>query len=181
LIQSSLTTAENAAPAPLKPYVSATRSYIVPPLSSIERRANAVPALVSLQKATRLPPIAFVALLSFLALAFLRRVYQLNAKFVSNLIAVAYPAYASIKAIERPDENDDERWLTYWPIFGLFVIADHSSERIRKYFPLYFSAKIAALYWLAHRDGSLAVYRRALRPLLVKYSGLAAPVAPAAK
>ena len=37
-----------------------------------------------------------------------------------NLVAFVYPAYASFKAIDSADPNDDTQWLTYWVVFDIF-------------------------------------------------------------
>eukprot|EP00593_Proboscia_inermis_P001347 CAMPEP_0171294984 /NCGR_PEP_ID=MMETSP0816-20121228/3549_1 /TAXON_ID=420281 /ORGANISM="Proboscia inermis, Strain CCAP1064/1" /LENGTH=96 /DNA_ID=CAMNT_0011767287 /DNA_START=44 /DNA_END=331 /DNA_ORIENTATION=+ len=37
-----------------------------------------------------------------------------GAKLVTDLVSFIYPAYASFKAIDSPDQNDDTQWLTYW-------------------------------------------------------------------
>ncbi|RKO85132.1 TB2/DP1/HVA22-related protein, partial [Blyttiomyces helicus] len=86
---------------------------------------------------------------------------------LSNLIGVAFPAYASIRAVERPRPDDDERWLTYWSVFGLFSLLDSGASKILSYVHVYFLPKIAILYWLQRGDGALVVYRKALRPALV--------------
>ncbi|KAI8852443.1 TB2/DP1/HVA22-related protein [Chytridium lagenaria] len=91
----------------------------------------------------------------------------MNAPLVANLFGIIYPGYASLRAIERPKPDDDERWLTYWSVFGFYSILDQFSERILRYFPLYFTSKVVVLYWLFSRQGALTVYRSAVRPLLI--------------
>ena len=46
----------------------------------------------------------------------------------SDLIGFVFPMYASIKAIESPETDDDTLWLTYWLVFSLF--------KVRKYLGL---------------------------------------------
>jgi receptor expression-enhancing protein 5/6 len=43
-----------------------------------------------------------------------------GAKLVSDLVGFVYPAYASFKAIDSADPNDDTQWLTYWVVFAVF-------------------------------------------------------------
>ena len=65
---------------------------------------------------------------------------------ITNLVGTIYPGYYTIKAIERK-ENKKE-WLTYWVIFGAFIIFDMSSNIIMKIVPFYFVLKILFLIWM---------------------------------
>ena len=41
-----------------------------------------------------------------------------------NLIGFFYPVYASIKAVETDNKEDDTRWLIYWIIYAFFNIIE---------------------------------------------------------
>ncbi|KAJ3117742.1 hypothetical protein HK098_006128, partial [Nowakowskiella sp. JEL0407] len=166
LLEKSINRIDSNSPKTLKPVLKLAHDYLTVPLEAIERKAHSYPVLNSVHRVTKIPPITFFGVLSLAVILVFRRIYRSNAHLLSNIIGVLYPAYASIRAIEAPNPDDDERWLTYWSVFGLFALADHSSATIRKYFPVYFTFKIAGLYWLAHRNGSLDVYRRVVRPIL---------------
>lgn len=62
--------------------------------------------------------------------------------------------------------------LSVGPVFGVFQVLDHYAQSILRYFPIYYMTKILVLYWLSAKDGALLVYRRLMRPLLIKYGGL---------
>ncbi|KAI8896274.1 TB2/DP1, HVA22 family-domain-containing protein [Globomyces pollinis-pini] len=109
---------------------------------------------------------AFIGtLVSFIAMFQLSRTKPL---FLSQLLGIVYPIYASLTAVERPKPHDDERWLTYWSCFGLFVLLDHKYQSIKQTTGVYFVPKAIILYWLS-QNGSLHVYRRLIRPLLLKF------------
>ncbi|KAJ3003747.1 UNVERIFIED_CONTAM: Receptor expression-enhancing protein 5 [Siphonaria sp. JEL0065] len=91
-----------------------------------------------------------------------------NARLVSNLLGFVYPALMSVLAIERPRDGDEERLFTYWTAFGAFTVLDHLSPQILALYPAYFTTKMSLLYWLYSKEGSFMVYRKVLRPLLVK-------------
>jgi hypothetical protein len=38
------------------------------------------------------------------------------------LVALAYPLYASVKAIETKSPVDDQQWLTYWVMYSLITL-----------------------------------------------------------
>ena len=41
-----------------------------------------------------------------------------------KIIAVAYPMYASFKAVESTNKADDTQWLTYWVVYACFTILE---------------------------------------------------------
>lgn len=51
-----------------------------------------------------------------------------GASFFSGIIGVAYPAYASLAALESSDKRDDTQWLTYWVVYGAFTLVECFSE-----------------------------------------------------
>ena len=67
---------------------------------------------------------------------------------ITNLVGTLYPAFWTIKSIEKNDLNDQKNWLTYWAVFGSFVLVDMFSPIIVKFVPFYFVMKIMFLIWL---------------------------------
>jgi receptor expression-enhancing protein 5/6 len=43
------------------------------------------------------------------------------AHLLVHIIAIAYPLYASIKAVESNEAQRQTKWLTYWVIFCSFL------------------------------------------------------------
>ncbi|KAJ3282882.1 hypothetical protein HDU76_008570, partial [Blyttiomyces sp. JEL0837] len=174
-VSSHLNSIEPSIPTQAKPiYNALIKDSFLPRLQSLEKYTHSFPLLISLYKQAGIPPFTFAVAVIVAALIVVRRAIKANAPLVSNLVGVLYPAYRSIKAVETPQQDDDERFLTYWPLFGAFTITDQFSARILRYFPLYFTTKMAVLYWLFNKNGSLMFYRQVARPLLVKYGGLGA-------
>lgn len=89
-----------------------------------------------------------------------------------NIIAVVYPAYISIKAIESPDKKDDTKWLTYWVVFACFTIVEHFSALIVQIIPFYWLIKCIFYIWCfapITNNGSVFIYYRVIRPYFLKY------------
>lgn len=62
---------------------------------------------------------------------------------LSNLIGFAYPAYASIKAVESAGKEDDTKWLTYWVVFSFITLIELPAEIILQWIPFYSLIKVS--------------------------------------
>jgi receptor expression-enhancing protein 5/6 len=51
---------------------------------------------------------------------------RFGARMLSLLVGVLYPAYMSFKAVESGNKSDDTHWLTYWVLFALLEMVEHS-------------------------------------------------------
>lgn len=87
---------------------------------------------------------------------------------ITNTVGVAYPAYASFKALETPEDGDDRQWFTYWIIYGVFSLAETFTDLLVSWFPFYFPFKLLFLIALQWPKLNLAghLYTTYLRPYL---------------
>ena len=92
-------------------------------------------------------------------------------KYITILVAVIYPSYWSIKAIESEEKGDDTQWLTYWVVFAFFTVFDTVGGAILQYIPFYFFIKIVFLIWcfLPNTRGATVIYNKILRGCFKKY------------
>jgi len=68
---------------------------------------------------------------------------------ITNLVGTVYPAFWTIKSLEKKKSIEEQKkWLTYWVVFGSFIIVDMGSPVIVKFIPFYFVVKILFLMWL---------------------------------
>ena len=67
---------------------------------------------------------------------------------ITNMVGTLYPAFWTIKSLEQNIVEEQKKWLTYWVVFGFFIIFDTSSIVIVKFIPFYFLFKILFLIWL---------------------------------
>ena len=67
---------------------------------------------------------------------------------ITNLVGTVYPAFWTIKSLEQNLVEEQKKWLTYWVVFGSFIIVDMGSPVIVKFIPFYFVLKILFLMWL---------------------------------
>lgn len=65
------------------------------------------------------------------------------AQLLCNIIAVAYPAYTSIKAIETSTKEDDTKWLTYWVMYAIFSVLEFFTGYLYAVIPFYFLLKVS--------------------------------------
>jgi receptor expression-enhancing protein 5/6 len=93
------------------------------------------------------------------------------AALICNGVGFIYPAYASIRALESKNKDDDTQWLTYWVVFAFFSVAEFFSDIIFSWFPFYWLAKIVFLVWCMlplASNGTTLVYTRVIRPVFMQ-------------
>ncbi|CAO3681535.1 hypothetical protein G6F70_001753 [Rhizopus microsporus] len=113
-------------------------------------------------------PKSYVAL-GIAAIGFVMIFFNIAGQLLTNLISWIYPAYASFKAIESPDKEDDKQWLTYWTVIGFVQTAEYFSDLLLYWFPFYYLFKTLLILWLALPQfrGAEVMYARFLRPYLL--------------
>jgi len=96
--------------------------------------------------------------------------FALGPAHVTNFLGFAFPAYASFKAIESPEKDDDTQWLTYWVVFSGFSLLETFSDVLAESFPMYFAFKFAFLIWLSApmTRGAEFLYANFVRPFLLE-------------
>jgi len=94
--------------------------------------------------------------------------------FLIDIVGFAYPLYASIKAIESADKEDDTQWLTYWMVFALFKLIEDVADVFVSAIPFYFFIKLAFLVWCYYPStrGAKVIYTYVVKPHIVPYLGL---------
>lgn len=81
--------------------------------------------LNTIEKKTRVPKLAMatVTALSVFTVFYV----TFGPGLLCNLVGFAYPAYASFKAIESVQKEDDTQWLTYWVVYACFTVIESFS------------------------------------------------------
>jgi receptor expression-enhancing protein 5/6 len=77
-------------------------------------------------------------------------VFGIGQAILTTLLGVAYPVFMSFHALETDGLSDDQQWLTYWVVFGLFNVLDQFAGFILRFIPFYYVLKLAVLIWLFH-------------------------------
>jgi len=153
-------------PVNLGPLIDRLRVYEV----RIDAELSKYPLLVQLEQQTKIPKVYFT--LGGGLLIFNMIFFNLGATLVTNAVGWAYPAYASVQAIER--ETDDTQWLTYWVVFGLFTTIEYFLGIILYWVPFYFIFKTMILLWLflPNFRGALVLYNSFIRPIFLAQAKL---------
>ncbi len=85
----------------------------------------------------------------------------------SMAAGMAYPAYASCKALDSGSSSEKSHWLAYWLAFGgVSALEACMAQR----FPGYYHLKLLLLLWLQSRryQGAWRLYIELIRPLYCK-------------
>jgi len=88
--------------------------------------------------------------------------------FLCNIIGFAYPTYASFKAIESPEPDDDTQWLTYWVVYSIFTVIESLTDFFIFWIPFYYELKLLIVLALQFPQFKLAstIYSAYIRPFL---------------
>lgn len=141
-------------------------------LERLDKQLAGYPGFVQVEKATggKVKPVhvALGAVLVGTVVALM----GFGAKAVINLVGFVYPLYASMKAINSSDKDDDTMWLSYWVIYAFFTVFESLADLALGWLPLYFFLKLGFLVFcfLPQTKGAQIVYVKVLNPLFVKYS-----------
>ncbi|KAK6282412.1 hypothetical protein POUND7_016237 [Theobroma cacao] len=86
-------------------------------------------------------------------------------------VGTVLPVYSTFKAIENNEQNEQQKWLLYWTVYGSFSVAEVFADKILSWFPLYYHAKFAFLVWLQlpSANGAKHLYMSHLRPFLLRH------------
>ncbi|XP_050364956.1 uncharacterized protein LOC126783517 isoform X2 [Argentina anserina] len=84
------------------------------------------------------------------------------------LIALLYPLYSSIRAIETNSITDTHKLNTYWVVFSLILLFEHVFMKLLEWFLLwpYIRLLIVFVLVMPHFDGALYVYKHLIYPCL---------------
>ncbi|XP_022963003.1 HVA22-like protein k isoform X1 [Cucurbita moschata] len=86
-------------------------------------------------------------------------------------VGVVLPVYSTFKAIERKDQNEQQKWLLYWAAYGSFSLVEVFSDKLLSWVPVYYHLKFAFLVWLQlpATGGAKKVYTNHLRPFFLRH------------
>uniref|UniRef100_A0A804PN94 HVA22-like protein n=1 Tax=Zea mays TaxID=4577 RepID=A0A804PN94_MAIZE len=85
------------------------------------------------------------------------------------LVSLAYPLYASVRAIETKSAVDDQQWLTYWVLYSFITLFELTFAPVLEWLPFWSYAKLFFNCWLVlpQFNGAAHVYEHFVRPMIV--------------
>ncbi|XP_059447581.1 uncharacterized protein LOC132178994 isoform X3 [Corylus avellana] len=89
--------------------------------------------------------------------------------FAWPLLALGYPLFASIRAIERDSNWETKKLVTYWISFSLLSLFDHSFVNLLQWIKFWRHIKlmIICLLVIPYFNGAFYVYNHLVRPYLL--------------
>ncbi|CAH1428379.1 unnamed protein product [Lactuca virosa] len=83
------------------------------------------------------------------------------------VVSLAYPLYASIRAIETKNVvGDDRQWLTYWVLYSMITLFELTFDKLIEWIPFWSYVKLIVTCWLVIPQfcGAAYVYEHYVRP-----------------
>jgi len=131
-------------------------------IDDVETRLREFPQLRMIHQKTNLP---LVPMLAGVAALFALLLYFFSGlRAITTIVAVLYPAYASLKAIETKDSGDDTLWLSYWCIYGIVSVVESITDLLLSWIPMYEFVKMAFYVYLYYLRGATFIYVKLLQP-----------------
>ncbi|KAL9272658.1 HVA22-like protein [Drosera capensis] len=102
-------------------------------------------------------------------LSFLKVVLKNFDILAGPVVSLAYPLYASIRAIESKSPVDDQQWLTYWVLYSMITLIELTFAKVIEWIPLWSYGKLLLTCWLVipYFSGAAYVYEHFIRPVFV--------------
>jgi len=131
-----------------------------------------VPILRKLEKTVGVPKTYLF--LGTSSVVFLALIFNLGGSLISDIIGWAFPAYFSLRALDKNITNEYSQWISYWCIFGLINMIEFFSPLLSYLIPFYFLIKTTVLLWLflPNYHGAEYTYRAFLRPVYLKLNAI---------
>ncbi|KAF0456443.1 TB2/DP1, HVA22 family-domain-containing protein [Gigaspora margarita] len=136
-----------------------------------DKELSKYPKICELEERTNVPKTYMAA--GVVTFVFTLIFFNVWGELLSDVIGWLYPAYASFKAIESPEKEDDVQWLTYWTVYGFINMVEFFSDIILYWVPFYFLFKTVFFLWLFLPPfrGAQMIYTKFLGPTLRAYEG----------
>ncbi|GAB2269957.1 HVA22-like protein a [Dionaea muscipula] len=102
-------------------------------------------------------------------LGFLKVVLKNFDVLAGPVVSLAYPLYASVRAIESKSPLDDQQWLTYWVLYSMITLLELTFATVIEWIPLWSYGRLLLTCWLVipYFSGAAYVYGRFVRPFFM--------------
>ncbi|XP_060175922.1 uncharacterized protein LOC132606439 isoform X2 [Lycium barbarum] len=99
-------------------------------------------------------------------MGFLRYTLHLIDFLAWPVLALGYPLFASIRAIETGSKYHMRKLVTYWTIFSFISLFEHVFEKLIEWVPLWPYIKLITICWLVIPpfNGACYLYQNLIRP-----------------
>ena len=110
-----------------------------------------------IEKKTKINRNILYLLVTFTIISFAIGKHQL---LFSNLLTMIFPIKWTMEEYKKNDEDSNKMWVTFWLVFGVFVILDLFHKIVLYFVPFYFLIRtISLLYlYLPCFKGAITVY-----------------------
>jgi len=137
-------------------------------LDDVDSKLKKIEPFKTIHQQTKIPILyLIVGILAFIILI----IYALSGlRAITNLVAFVYPAYMTIKALNKNNKDKDKSklWLAYWVWYGLFAVVESITDILFFWIPMYELLKMAFYIFLyaPNVQGAMMLYQKLIDPWL---------------
>lgn len=106
------------------------------------------------------------------ALQYLSDIGLYASNLLATIVKVAYPTWASYKAIVSNDDSDDTTWLIFWVVVAVETFIESYFIPFVSWVPFFMIMRILFYIWLQLPifNGSIVIYRKFVQPFFTENS-----------
>ena len=141
-------------------------------IQSYNKSLSQVPIIAQAALATFMSPVAFVTLVTFGLIGALLITVNVGVSVVLTLVGFLLPVHRSFQILEQKADMEAHRaCLTYWVVFGLFMIVEGVIDWLFFWVPLYYFVRVSFQAWLFYRNfaGAAILFKYAAQPALARF------------
>lgn len=140
-------------------------------IQSWNKSLSQIPIIAQGAHATFMSPVAFVALSSLGLVGAILIMLNVGVSTVCNIVGFLVPAHMTFQILEQKADIEAHRaCLTYWLVFGLFMLVEGVLDWLFFWVPLYYYGRVAFQTWLFARNfaGADILFKYAAHPAMAR-------------
>lgn len=140
-------------------------------IQGYNKSLSQIPIIAQASLATFMSPVAFVIAVALALIGASMIMLNMGVSLVFNLVGFMLPVHKSYQILEQKADMDAHRaCLTYWVVFGLFMVVEGLIDWLFFWVPLYYYVRVTFQAWLFYKNfaGAAILFKFIAQPALAK-------------